>query len=107
MKRPVKRKRRPIDPEVLTRMWEESYRIVDIAAHFKVTQHAIRTHVMRLQLPARRAPASKDHRSHMRRPGSEQRRCLCCGRTFFSEWIGNRICPPCKGTVEFRNGALA
>lgn len=27
--------------------------------------------------------------------GPATRACLCCGRSFASQWIGNRICTPC------------
>ena len=32
------------------------------------------------------------------------RRCLSCGRSFESEWAGERICRNCKSTETWRRG---
>ena len=29
-------------------------------------------------------------------PGKAERKCLCCGHRFLSDWIGNRMCGACK-----------
>jgi hypothetical protein len=34
-----------------------------------------------------------------------QRVCLSCRAAFDSAWAGERICPRCKGTTAWRNGA--
>mgnify|MGYP004250187505 FL=1 len=36
---------------------------------------------------------------------NKQRNCLKCGEKFLSEWTGERICPKCKQTTEWRSGA--
>jgi Zn finger protein HypA/HybF involved in hydrogenase expression len=33
------------------------------------------------------------------------RQCLRCKSTFSSEWSGERICPRCKASNAWRNGA--
>jgi hypothetical protein len=38
------------------------------------------------------------------RANSQLRRCLRCDATFDSKWIGERICPHCKGSHAWRNG---
>ena len=38
--------------------------------------------------------------------GHAARKCLCCGRMFNSEWIGNRICKSCSNTVAISSGAM-
>jgi uncharacterized paraquat-inducible protein A len=35
------------------------------------------------------------------------RSCLRCKTVFDSAWIGERICPRCKGSTSWRNGASA
>ena len=30
------------------------------------------------------------------------RPCLMCGRSFLSEWDGNRVCRPCKKTEAYQ-----
>ena len=35
---------------------------------------------------------------------TEKRKCICCGETFDSEGIYNRICPRCKTTQAWRDG---
>jgi Zn finger protein HypA/HybF involved in hydrogenase expression len=32
------------------------------------------------------------------------RRCLSCGRSFPSEWAGERVCRNCKSTEAWRRG---
>ncbi len=34
-----------------------------------------------------------------------QRLCLNCKAVFDSAWAGERVCPRCKGTTAWRNGA--
>lgn len=34
--------------------------------------------------------------------GPARRRCLRCGRVFWSSWSGNRICGRCKGSSVFQ-----
>lgn len=47
------------------------------------------------------------HRQDRKRPTSSkkvkvaQRTCLRCKKTFKSEWIGNRMCPPCIRAGDF------
>lgn len=40
-----------------------------------------------------------------------KRKCLKCKKEFNSEWVGNRICPPCKvlnkGVVEHGHYGIA
>lgn len=36
-----------------------------------------------------------------RQASTTQRTCLCCRSKFPSEWVGNRICDPCKQTVAW------
>ncbi|PPR21828.1 MAG: hypothetical protein CFH39_01579 [Alphaproteobacteria bacterium MarineAlpha10_Bin2] len=36
---------------------------------------------------------------------NKKRNCLKCGEKFLSEWTGERICPKCKQTTEWRSGA--
>jgi hypothetical protein len=43
------------------------------------------------------APASKDE--------AQDRNCLRCRKTFWSEWYGERICARCKNTSVWR-GAM-
>ena len=31
-----------------------------------------------------------------------KRKCLCCKKEFMSDWIGNRICPKCKDTANYK-----
>ena len=31
----------------------------------------------------------------------KKRTCLRCDKTFMSEWIGNRMCPPCLRSSNF------
>lgn len=33
----------------------------------------------------------------------KQRECLTCERIFFSSWVGNRRCPKCSESVDFKN----
>jgi hypothetical protein len=44
----------------------------------------------------------------LRRSGDipKTRLCLRCGASFQSEWSGERICKPCKGTAGWRTGGL-
>jgi len=35
---------------------------------------------------------------------ADKRKCLKCGNTFNSEWIGHRICQNCKSTRSYRAG---
>ena len=35
------------------------------------------------------------------------RACLSCKAVFDSAWAGERVCPRCKGTTTWRNGASA
>ena len=35
-----------------------------------------------------------------------QRVCLSCHGFFDSSWVGERICPRCKGSSTWRSGAL-
>ena len=42
-------------------------------------------------------------------PGETERRsriCLICRASFDSAWVGERICPRCKGSAAWRNGSL-
>ena len=43
-----------------------------------------------VEQPARNAP--------------QERRCLRCKTTFLSAWCGERICPRCKSTSDWRSG---
>jgi hypothetical protein len=44
------------------------------------------------------------HRYAIRRPtvDGKARACMCCSKTFWSTWIGNRVCDPCKDREEYR-----
>ncbi len=46
--------------------------------------------------------APKDHQTA---PPSNSRRCLRCRDMFPSEWAGERVCPRCKKSAAWRNGA--
>lgn len=35
------------------------------------------------------------------------RDCLRCGTSFLSQWSGQRVCPHCKGSAVWRDGASA
>lgn len=35
---------------------------------------------------------------------TEERKCMCCGKTFDSEGIHNRICSKCKTTSAWQSG---
>ena len=37
----------------------------------------------------------------------KKRRCLMCGENFVSQHYGERVCPSCKGTAAWREGAAA
>ncbi|MDB9704346.1 hypothetical protein N8000_11290 [Rhodospirillales bacterium] len=37
----------------------------------------------------------------------KKRRCLMCGENFVSHHYGERVCPSCKGTAAWREGAAA
>jgi Zn finger protein HypA/HybF involved in hydrogenase expression len=30
--------------------------------------------------------------------GYTERKCMCCAKPFASEWIGHRLCGPCKNS---------
>ena len=34
----------------------------------------------------------------------KKRKCMMCEKYFMSEWIGNRICEPCKDTDYWKTG---
>tara|TARA_Y100001951_G_C11151139_1_gene189267 strand:- start:50 stop:253 length:204 start_codon:yes stop_codon:yes gene_type:complete len=34
----------------------------------------------------------------------KKRKCMMCEKDFMSEWIGNRICDPCKSTDYWKTG---
>jgi hypothetical protein len=36
------------------------------------------------------------HSKYQVNPERKLRKCLCCEKKFMSEWIGNRMCEPCK-----------
>jgi hypothetical protein len=40
-------------------------------------------------------------------PIRKARLCLKCSTTFQSEWVGERICPRCKGTHAWRSGGYS
>lgn len=42
-------------------------------------------------------------RRFARRGEGRDRNCLRCRRTFRSEWAGERVCPRCKSTKEYRS----
>ena len=35
---------------------------------------------------------------------AKTRRCLLCGKSFQSEWAGERVCKRCKSTAAWRTG---
>ena len=35
-----------------------------------------------------------------------ERDCLRCGRSFLSQWRGNRLCPACRGRVDAEDGGM-
>jgi hypothetical protein len=56
---------------------------------------------------ALRVPATPEYQTE---PSSEstvrlRRSCLNCKSVFDSAWSGERVCPRCKGTTAWRNGA--
>jgi hypothetical protein len=52
----------------------------------------------------RRSPVADPPDPNARPSG---RACLRCKAIFDSAWAGERICPRCKGTTSWRNGASA
>lgn len=42
-----------------------------------------------------------DYEDLMPKPKAAMRACLCCQKSFYSEGVGNRICPPCKKSSDF------
>jgi hypothetical protein len=61
--------------------------ITEMAAALGRTPHATWTQISRLGMAT---------------PGAKVRRCLPCGRSFYSSWIGNRICSWCAESDELR-----
>jgi hypothetical protein len=46
-------------------------------------------------------PVTINEKSERPREKESQRKCLCCGLIFISEWIGNRLCGRCKRLSKF------
>lgn len=42
-----------------------------------------------------------DYEDLMPKQKPAMRACLCCRKSFYSEGVGNRICPPCKKSSDF------
>ena len=48
---------------------------------------------------------AKIRRTDQADPERRQRICLSCRGTFDSAWVGERICPRCKGSSVWRGGS--
>ena len=47
----------------------------------------------------------REYRPQFERQDRKMRRCLGkCGKMFRSDWNGERVCPNCKATQEFKDG---
>lgn len=66
-----------------------------VAKLLKRTPSSVQTQCSRLGIAGTRFPSKQ-------KPKGKWRKCMCCGSGFSSEWIGNRICSPCKGTDLYR-----
>lgn len=82
----------------LAELWSRGDDIEQIAEALGRSVSAVQTKAGRMSLPARRWP-TRQHSTARIRP------CMCCGNTFFSTWIGNRICEPCKESDLYRSAA--
>jgi hypothetical protein len=40
---------------------------------------------------------------HTVKKEEHQRECLKCEKKFLSSWIGNRCCPKCSDSIEYKN----
>lgn len=61
--------------------------IAEMADVMGRTPHAVWTQISRLG---------------MAKPGAQLRRCMPCGKSFYSSWIGNRICSRCAESEVLR-----
>lgn len=48
--------------------------------------------------------ANQDELEERQEATQKTRRCLLCGRSFLSEWAGERVCRNCKSTEAWRRG---
>lgn len=104
------RKWRASELERLAELAAAHVPLAQIAIELRRTTPSVKDKIRYLHERARR-PAKTGYRGRPRKPHtpdnaiqsleSMPRHCLCCTRTFVSEWIGNRICVRCKNTEMF------
>ena len=88
--------------ELLTELWRSKVSARDIAARTGRTERAVIVKASRVGLATRRFRNADNGRRYPKK--ARLRNCLRCGRQFFSEGVGNRICPKCKTDFSWRSG---
>lgn len=58
-------------------------------------------------MPRRKNGPPRDPSKIKLRPGYTLRKCMSCTQPFASEWIGNRLCDPCKHSPRAAADAIS
>ena len=85
-----------------TAAWAVGEKRVRIAARFNICESKVSYWRIKFGLPPRAQTNKKG--PYSKTAGRRSATCLCCDRTFLSDGPHNRICKPCRETVEFTAG---
>lgn len=96
--RTVNRKWTEDEETLLSMLADRGWSSIRIAGLLKRTPSAVQTKRSHLGIIG-------DRYLSKQKPEGKWRKCMCCGQGFSSEWIGNRICSPCKDSELYRLAA--
>jgi hypothetical protein len=89
----------PEDRAAFITAWMAGDKRADMADRFNLSESGVTWWCRQFDLPMR--PRKVKRGSYAKTAGKVPRVCLTCNREFDSDGIWNRVCPNCRGTVEF------
>lgn len=92
----------------LRRLWKAGISVEKIGVELAMSMPTVVNWAKELELAPRRRGGQSGPAAARRTVGAggvaKQRKCLNCGKQFWSDHIGNRVCDGCKATAPWRSG---